>query len=99
MCQFSEAWIGKCQQDGEQYCDVHKNLVCDSCGAKATGSCDATGQFCCGAPLCNDCEHTIFPDGTNGGVGFNQEPLIEGLHRHCKKTEQKFTPWYARETC
>jgi hypothetical protein len=48
-------------------------------------------------PLCNNCQHTIFPDGTNGGVGFNQQLLPEDLKRHSKKTEQKFLPWYKRK--
>lgn len=68
---------------------------CGSCGAPATHDCDETGQFVCGVPLCGECEHVNFEDGTNGGVGFDAMPLPEEVRkRHCKKTEQKFKPWY-----
>jgi hypothetical protein len=42
-----------------------------------------------------------FPDGTNGGVGFNEQQVPEGMKRHIKKINQKHSPWYAREekTC
>lgn len=46
--------------------------------------------------LCDECEHTLFPDGTNGGIGFNAAKLPDGMKRHCKKSAQQFTPWYAR---
>jgi len=95
-CGFREAWIGECQApvvtEGER-CDKHKGLVCVSCGKPATHSCYETGQFVCGAPLCDDCEHTIFPDGTNGGIGFNAQG---GMKAYCKKSEQKHAAWYAR---
>lgn len=95
VCGFDEAWIGKCKH--EKPCAKHDGLICVSCGNPATHSCYETGQFVCGFPVCDDCEHTIFPNGTNGGVGFNEQPLPEGMKRHCKKTEQQFKPWYARE--
>lgn len=97
MCKFSEAWIGKCKNEGEPYCEKHANEKCISCGKQATGSCDSTGQFVCGAPLCDNCEHTIFENGTNGGIGFNQQPLPEGMESHCPKISQKFKPWYDRD--
>jgi hypothetical protein len=54
-------------------------------------------MFVCGEPLCNDCEHSTFPDGTNGGVRFNQQRCPAEMRHHCRKTEQKYLPWYARE--
>lgn len=98
-CKFKKAWIGKCQNEvveGSEFCKEHNNLKCCSCGQPATHDCSETGQFVCGSPLCDDCEHTIFPEGTNGGIGFNEQPCPKGMKRHCKKTEQKFNPWYER---
>jgi hypothetical protein len=95
VCSFHISWVGKC--NNLQPCKEHSHLRCVSCGEPAVRSCDETGQFVCGAALCNDCEHLIFPDGTNGGVGFNQSELPEGFtSNHIKPIEQKFTPWYQR---
>lgn len=94
MCEFNMAWVGKCKVVGA--CPEHDGLVCDSCGKPATHTCDETGQFVCGAPLCEECERTINEDGTNGGVGFNQKNPHEGMKTHCRKTEQKYLPWYER---
>jgi len=94
-CGFNQAWIGPCKNTAP--CEKHADLVCESCGAPATRSCDETGQFVCGAPLCGDCEHTIFPEGHNGGIGFNAHPCPEGMERHVRKTEQQYTPWYTRD--
>ena len=91
-CEFSKAWIGPCGK--ALPCSEHKNLKCCSCGEPATHDCGETGQFVCGHPLCDDCEHRTFEDGCNGGVGFNQQSLPEGEKRHCKKSEQKHKPWY-----
>jgi hypothetical protein len=30
------------------------------------------------------------------GIGFNAQPPPSGMKTHCRKSEQKFTPWYAR---
>jgi hypothetical protein len=95
FCGFLEAWVGRCRNP--QPCEKHANQICESCGARATHNCSQTGQFVCGAPLCDECEHAIFPSGTNGGVGFNESPLPQGMKRHCKKSEQTHQPWYARQ--
>ena len=96
-CKFKVSWVGTCGKPVEsgEYCKEHTQS-CASCGAPATHDCEETGQFVCGAPLCDDCEHTIFEDGTNGGVGFNAASLPEGMKRHCKKTEQRYQPWFMR---
>lgn len=99
QCRFVEAWRGKCSQKvvGEHgMCAKHAPLVCCSCKAQATHSCEETGQFVCGSPLCDDCTHRTFPDGTNGGVGFNAQSLPEGQKRHIKKSENTQLPRYAR---
>lgn len=95
-CGFDEAWIGKCKQIGNPRCPKHEGRACTSCGADATRNCPETGQFVCGADLCDECEHAMFPDGTNGGIGFNAQSLPEGMKSHCRKAEQKFQPWYMR---
>lgn len=95
LCGFLEAWVGRCRNPNP--CSKHAEQACRSCGATATQNCSETGQFVCGEPLCNDCEHTIYPSGTNGGVGFNAQDLPEGMKRHCRKTEQRYKPWYVRD--
>ena len=97
-CGFDKAWVGLCKTEVSAKglrCEEH-TLNCASCGQPATHSCDSTGSFVCGDPLCDDCEHTIFEDGSNGGIGFNQQPVPEGMGRHCKKTEQRYKPWYVK---
>lgn len=96
-CNFTMAWVGKCDQPSvaSGRCEKHL-LLCSSCGELATHDCDETGQFVCGHPLCDNCEHTIFPDGTNGGIGFNAQSVPEGLKLHCKKTDQKYKAWYEK---
>ena len=96
-CKFVKAWIGQCKNDADEsgYCEEHKEIMCVSCGAKATHECSETGQFVCGFPLCDDCEHTNCENGTNGNIGFfRTSKLPEGYKDHCKKSEQKYFPWY-----
>lgn len=95
VCGYDIAWIGRCKE--LRPCAKHQERVCTSCGAPSTRECPETGQFVCGEYLCDDCEHTIFPNGTNGGIGFGAQELPEGMKRHCKKGEQRYTPWYERE--
>ncbi len=99
QCKYQMSWVGQCKNDVTEnggFCAEHQ-VKCCSCGAQATHECAETGQFVCGHPLCDECEHVIYPDGTNGGIGFNQAKLPEGMKIHCKKTEQKYKPWYERE--
>ena len=96
-CKFDKAWIGQCKNEADEsgFCEEHKGIKCVSCGAQATHECGETGQFVCGAPLCDDCEHTHCDDGTNGNIGFfRTAALPEGYKSHCKKSEQKYFPWY-----
>lgn len=85
MCQFRKAWIGQCKNEGEPFCNEHANLKCSSCGNPATRECDSTMGLVCGCPLCDDCEHELAEDGTNGYQS-----------KHCRKDAQKYTPWYMR---
>ncbi len=97
MCTFNEAWIGTCKEAGEPFCEKHTQLTCASCGEQASRTCAQTGQFVCGAPLCEKCEHTIAENGTNGGIGFNSQMPPEGMKAHCRKVDQIHKPWYERE--
>lgn len=96
-CIWDRAWVGTCGQPSVKNgcCEEHQ-AVCCSCGAPATHECSETGQFVCGASLCDDCEHTLHEDGTNGGVGFNMQKPPEGMKAHCRKSEQRYQPWYTR---
>lgn len=98
ICNFNEAWIGKCEN--ESPCEKHANQTCASCGAQATHDCEQTGQFVCGSPLCDECEHAIAPDGTNAGIGFFStipDEMIKTWKSHIKKTDQKYDVWWKRK--
>lgn len=86
-CTFQRAWQGTCGKptaDGYR-CDEHKDLLCASCGAPATSTCDETqGPCVCGNPLCENCEHALAPDGTNRGSD------------HIRKGTQRYKPWYVQ---
>jgi hypothetical protein len=98
MCKYIIPWIGNCTKPvagGEDYCEEHKGLKCVSCGAQATYGCGETGGFVCGQPLCDDCEHTIHENGTNGMGGSSKPP--PGYGSHCRKENQVYTVWYERD--
>jgi len=99
-CRWDIAWVGKCKRPSTKNgFSEGQQRACCSCGAIATHDCNETGQFVCGAELCDDCEHTIRPDGTNGGIGFHITwPLPEGMKNHCRKTEQQYKPWFHTTT-
>lgn len=85
-CQFTIAWIGKCNEPtvkNKKYCEEHLNVKCSSCEEQATHECPETmGPFICGYSLCDECEHEIAPNGTNGN-----------WFKHCPTDEQKYLPW------
>jgi len=90
-CTFNRAWIGVC---GKENCTNHRGLQCSNCGNPATHECGETSTLVCGFLLCDDCEHTIRDNGCNAGGN-----LPTGLRNHCKKTEQIYEPWFAKEAC
>lgn len=63
LCLWSEAWIGRCNKlvpvtlEPVGMCEDHAKLRCCSCNAQATHSCEHTGGFVCGMPLCANCSH------------------------------------------
>jgi len=98
-CKFDLGWSGKCKSDaikGKEYCEEHLEVKCKSCGIQATHLCGETGQFVCGAPLCDDCTHNVSPRGDNGGIGFGYPKLPDDWKEHCKKSDQKYAPWYVK---
>jgi len=87
-CEFQLAWQVPCKKPSgdERFCEEHLKEKCCSCGKQATAQCDEPiGPLVCGYPVCDDCEHELVENGTTGYQ-----------FKHCKKTEQKYTPWYAR---
>lgn len=87
MCNYNLAWRGDCPKEAvkEGKCAEHADVKCTVCGSPATHQCAETAGLVCGAPLCNDCEHLLTPEGVNTQFG------------HCRKTEQKYKPWYIQE--
>ena len=71
---------------------MEENIKCASCGCPATHGCPATNVLVCGAPLCDNCEHTICENGCNSGA-----PLPTGYKEHCKKGEQVYKLWFVQE--
>ncbi len=70
-CRFCLAWTGPCNAESSGvYCESHVAVNCCSCGKQATGECDHTGQFVCGAPLCDECEGYTDSSKSAGSWGF-----------------------------
>ena len=70
-CKFDIAWRGRCGTACQgQVCEQHEKVKCCVCGAQATHECDHTGQFVCGAPLCDNCEGFTDTTKPSGGWGF-----------------------------
>ena len=62
-------YLGKATCEGS-VCTQHAAVKCCVCGEQATHECDHTGQFVCGAPLCNNCEGHTDTSKPAGGWGF-----------------------------
>jgi hypothetical protein len=75
-CDFDEAWRGRCKTPKDE-CEKHADLKCASCGLKAIKSCDHTGGFVCGAPLCGGCMHSPpnADDPNYFGMGGGHAPI------------------------
>ena len=69
-CKFDIAWRGKCGEGTEEICKKHREVKCCVCGEQATHDCSHTGQFVCGAPLCDNCEGFVDETKPSGGWGF-----------------------------
>ena len=71
QCKFDLAWRGPCKATCEgSVCTQHAKVKCCVCGEQATRECDYTGQFVCGAPLCNNCEGHTDISKSAGSWGF-----------------------------
>tara|TARA_R110000744_G_scaffold46030_1_gene101978 strand:+ start:297 stop:671 length:375 start_codon:yes stop_codon:yes gene_type:complete len=59
ICGFDMAYAGSCKStkilDNGQ-CEKHQDKCC-MCNKPATKSCSYAGQFVCGAPTCDNCNH------------------------------------------
>jgi hypothetical protein len=57
-CGYDKAYVGKCKNmaGAKHSCVKHEQIHCGCCGKKASHECSYSGQFVCGAPLCDDCE-------------------------------------------
>ena len=93
-CQFNLAWQGACGMPANEsgFCEKHEDILCVSCGKQATRECAETMMLVCGAPLCDDCEHTIQDNGCNGGGR-----LPVGYKAHCRKNKQVYKRWFEKE--
>lgn len=89
-CLFIESWRGRCNaavtENGR--CTTHASMMCVVCGAPATHDCDHTGQFVCGAPLCDNCE---------GHTDVNKPAGSWGFMNHSHSHRAKATPQGAAE--
>lgn len=80
MCEFNVAWVGKCKSEPEkQFCEKHEKAKCCVCGSQATNECSHTGQFVCGAPLCDNCE---------GYTKENKKAGVWGFANHAHRTRE-----------
>lgn len=85
-CQYQLAWTScRTEPDESGFCKYHKGIKCSICGNQANRECSHTGQFVCGAPLCENCEgyQTGDPNDTtgHGAWGFLR-------HSHRRKIPQ-----------
>lgn len=58
-CRYLNPWAGPCGKPAgnDGFCDKHHGLKCIGCGKQATRGCSFSGQFVCGEPLCDTCNH------------------------------------------
>lgn len=73
-CKYSRAYsydLCGAEADESLICVKHKKEKCCVCSNQATNECNYTGQFVCGARLCDNCEEGADGDSTKGlGWGF-----------------------------
>ena len=84
-CRYLECYQSKpCGADSDsEMCAKHRAIMCKGCAGQATHECNYTGQFVCGAPLCDNC-HGTQGDSTKGmGWGF-----IGHIHQPKTQMEQ-----------
>lgn len=82
-CKFDIAWRGRCGTACQgPVCEQHEKVKCCACGAQATHECAHTGQFVCGAPLCDNCEGFTDTSKPSGGWGF-----MNHIHRAKQKAK------------
>ncbi len=72
QCKFQISWVGRCKGEvmADELCSTHIDVSCVVCNQQAVRECDHTGQFVCGAPLCDTCEGFVDQGKPSGGWGF-----------------------------
>lgn len=81
-CRYQPCWQKRCNKECEgEFCATHLNEKCSVCGEQASNECDHTGQFVCGAPLCDSCEGFTDTSKPSGGWGFMN-------HSHRKRSDK-----------
>lgn len=80
-CRYDLAWRGPCKAECEgDICETHAKVKCCVCGEQATNECNHTGQFVCGATMCDNCEEFTDTSKPAGGWGF-----MNHIHRKKEK--------------
>lgn len=94
-CKYMLAWSGPCCADAEVglRCARHSGIECANCGAPADRECSHTGQFVCGAPLCDQCEGFVDSTQPSGSWGF-----LNHSHRRKATTTPVSVPSLSRRT-
>ena len=86
-CRYEPCWQSRCKKEREgEFCSTHVGKLCCVCGEQASRECNHTGQFVCGAPLCDNCEgftDTSKPSGIWGSMNHthrtrNTQALNQG---------------------
>jgi len=60
-CRYDEPWQGECGKptvSGSDFCEEHHGRLCRVCKDQATRGCPHAGSLVCGAPLCDDHNHS-----------------------------------------
>jgi hypothetical protein len=71
-CVWDEAYMGRCKAEAlpgsPALCAKHSDRECSTpeCNRTAVRTCDFAGQFVCGYPLCEACEHWWESDRKSG---------------------------------
>ena len=81
-CRYWPCWQSQCKMECEgEFCSTHAGKQCCVCGEQAAHECNHTGQFVCGAPLCDNCEGYTDTSKPSGSWGFMN-------HAHRKRATQ-----------
>ena len=63
QCMYTTLEAGRCEEKAIMcscYCVEHNQMVCVSCGGKATHDCDITGRPVCNNDTCSDYDFAAY---------------------------------------